>query len=35
VNTTPGPRSAPAGEVVLATHEGPGLPPHAALIVQN
>jgi alpha-glucosidase len=35
VNTTPEPRSAPAGEVVLVTHEGPGLPPHAALIVQD
>ena len=35
VNTTPEPRSAPAGKCVLATHEGPGLPPHAALIVQN
>jgi len=35
VNTTPGPARPRAGEVVLATHEGPGLPPHAALIVQN
>jgi alpha-glucosidase len=35
VNTTPEPRPAPAGKPVLATHEGPGLPPHAALIVQN
>ena len=35
VNTTAEPCSAPAGKPVLATHEGPGLPPHAALVVQN
>ncbi len=35
VNTTPEPRAAPAGEVVLATHPGRGLPPHAAAIVRN
>jgi alpha-glucosidase len=35
VNTTAEPRPAPEGEPVLATHEGEGLPPHAALIVRN
>ena len=35
VNTTAEPRRAPEGEPVLATHEGEGLPPHAALIVRN
>jgi alpha-glucosidase len=35
VNTTAEPRSAPAGEPVLATHEGEGLPPHAGMIVRN
>jgi glycosidase len=35
VNTTPESRSAPAGETVLATHEGADLPPHAAVIVRN
>ena len=35
VNTTAGPRSAPAGETVLETHAGEGLPPHAARIVRN
>jgi alpha-glucosidase len=35
VNTTGEPRTAPVGEIVLATHEGPGLPAHAALIVRN
>jgi alpha-glucosidase len=35
VNTTAEPRTAPAGEPVLATHPGPGLPPHAALIMRN
>jgi glycosidase len=35
VNTTAEARSAPAGEVVLSTHPGGGLPPHAALIVRN
>jgi len=35
VNTTAEPRSAPAGEPVLATHAGEGLPAHAALIVRN
>jgi alpha-glucosidase len=35
VNTTAEPRTAPRGETVLATHEGEGLPPHAALIVRN
>jgi alpha-glucosidase len=35
VNTTAEPRTAPSGELVLATHEGEGLPPHAALIVRN
>ena len=35
VNTTAEPRTAPAGEPVLATHEGEALPPHAALIVRN
>ena len=35
VNTTGEPRSAPAGELILATHEGDGLPPHAAVIVRN
>jgi alpha-glucosidase len=35
VNTTAESRSAPRGEVVLATHEGAELPPHAAVIVRN
>jgi alpha-glucosidase len=35
VNTTAAPRTAPAGEVVLATHEGEGLPPHAGVIVRK
>ena len=35
VNTTAEPRTAPEGEPVLATHDGEGLPPHAALIVRN
>jgi glycosidase len=35
VNTTAEPRSAPAGEPVLATHEGEGLSPHAGVIVRN
>jgi alpha-glucosidase len=35
VNTTAEPRTAPVGEIVLATHERPGLPAHAALIVRN
>jgi alpha-glucosidase len=35
VNTTAELRTAPLGETVLATHEGEGLPPHAALIVRN
>jgi len=35
VNTTSEPRSRPEGEMVLGTHEGEGLPPHAALIVRN
>jgi alpha-glucosidase len=35
VNTTPEPRTAPAGEIVLSTHDGEGLPAHAAVIVRN
>jgi alpha-glucosidase len=35
VNTTAEPRTPPPGETVLATHQGRGLPPHAALIVRN
>ena len=35
VNTTPEQRSAPPGEVVLATHGDHALLPHAALIVRN
>jgi glycosidase len=35
VNTTAEPRPAPEGKPVLASHEGQGLPPHAALIVRN
>jgi alpha-glucosidase len=35
VNTTTELRTAPQGERVLATHDGDGLPPHAALIVRN
>jgi alpha-glucosidase len=35
VNTTAVPRSRPGGELVLATHAGEGLPPHAAVIVRN
>ncbi|MGZ4256685.1 MAG: alpha-amylase family glycosyl hydrolase [Gaiellaceae bacterium] len=35
VNTTAEPRRGPAGEPLLATHQGEGLPPHAAVIVRN
>ena len=35
VNTTAEQRTAPEGEPVLATHDGEGLPAHAALIVRN
>jgi alpha-glucosidase len=35
VNTSAEPRTAPAGERVLATHQGEGLPAHSALIVRN
>ena len=35
VNTTAEQHTAPDGEVVLATHHGEGLPPHAGLIVRN
>ncbi len=35
VNTTSEYRSAPQGDLVLATHEGEGLPPHAGVIVRN
>jgi hypothetical protein len=35
VNTTAEQRSAPQGEVVLSTHGGNDLPPHAAVIVRN
>jgi alpha-glucosidase len=35
VNTTAEQRSAPRGEVLLSTHPGPELPPHAGLIVRN
>ena len=35
INTTAEPREAPGGEVVLATHAGRGLPPHAGLIVRK
>jgi glycosidase len=35
VNTTSEQREAPGGETVLATHEGPGLPPHSARIVEK
>jgi len=35
VNTTREPRTAPRGEIVLATHAKTGLPPHAAVIVRN
>jgi glycosidase len=35
INTTPEQREAPGGEVVLATHEGNGLPPHAGVVVRN
>jgi alpha-glucosidase len=35
VNTTAAPLTAPAGEVVLATHEGERLPPHAGVIVRK
>jgi alpha-glucosidase len=34
INTTADPREAPAGKVVLATHEGKDLPPHAGVIVE-
>ena len=33
VNTSDEERSAPPGEIVLATHAGSGLPPHAGVIV--
>jgi glycosidase len=35
VNTTAEPRSAPEGELLLATHPGEGLPAHAAVILRN
>ena len=35
VNTTAEQRTAPEGEPVLATHDGEGLPAHAALVVRN
>jgi alpha-glucosidase len=35
VNTSDEARTAPAGKVVLATHEGENLPPHGAVIVEN
>jgi alpha-glucosidase len=35
VNTSAEQRTAPAGETVLATHDGEALPPHAALIVRK
>jgi alpha-glucosidase len=35
VNTSAEQRTAPAGEAVLATHQGRGLPAHAALIVRK
>jgi glycosidase len=35
VNTTAEQREAPEGEPMLATHVGPQLPPHAALIVKK
>jgi hypothetical protein len=35
VNTSAEQRAAPAGQTVLATHDGEGLPPHAALIVRK
>jgi alpha-glucosidase len=36
VNTTPEQRSRPGGgELVLATHDGVGLPPHAGVVVRN
>jgi alpha-glucosidase len=35
VNATSETRSRPEGEIVLATHGGDGLPPHAGLIVRN
>ena len=33
VNTSDEERPVPSGEVVLATHAGSGLPPHAGVIV--
>jgi alpha-glucosidase len=35
VNTSADQRTAPEGEPVLATHDGDGLPPHAAMVVRN
>jgi glycosidase len=35
VNTTSEPRSLPAGELALATHDGEGLPPHASAVLRN
>ncbi|HEY8791896.1 MAG TPA: alpha-amylase family glycosyl hydrolase [Gaiellaceae bacterium] len=35
VNTTSERRPRPEGEIVLATHEGDGLPPHAGAIMRN
>jgi len=35
VNTSPERRSLPSGEIVLATHDGEGLPPHASAVLRN
>jgi alpha-glucosidase len=35
VNTTAERRTLPRGEIVLTTHDGNGLPPHAAVIVEK
>ena len=35
VNTGPERRSLPSGEIVLATHDGEGLPPHASAVLRN
>jgi alpha-glucosidase len=35
VNTTDEPREAPEGKVVLATHDGSGLPAHSAVVVEK
>ena len=35
VNTSSEPRQLPAGQLVLTTHEGDGLQPHASAVLRN